>query len=233
MASTHQPLASARQWQPAQVGAGDDLILEILAKHYRAALTEIQQVAGSWRPSGRPWGDPKSRHSPRMTSLDLMRAERAADAASPGLSPWSLVLLVLVAAAIAILLVFSSPSTWFRSTPGPASVAEISSPPPVASVPFDPWALPIVEADAPSSASFAVLGGASLNRVEASLNGPAGAGLADGPLSTQEALIYTIQPGDTLLAIAARFGTTKAALVELNDFADPGVIIAGQDLIVR
>ena len=235
MASTHQPLASARQWQPAQVGAGDDLILEILAKHYRAALTEIQQVAGSWRPSGRPWGDPKSRHSPRMTSLDLIRAERTADAASPGLSPWSLVLLVLIAATIAILLVFSSPSTWFRSTPSPASVAEISSPAPVASVPFDPWALPIVEAGALPSVAFAVLGGApeGLNRVEASLNGLAGAGLADGPLSTQEALIYTIQPGDTVLAIAVRFGTTKAALVELNDLTDPGVIIAGQDLVVR
>ncbi len=170
-----------------------------------------------------------------MTSLDLLRAERTADAASRGLSRWSLVLLALVAATIAILLVFSSPSTWFRSTPSPASVAEISSPPSVASVPFDPWALPIVEADAPSSAAFAVLGGAAegLNRVEASRNGLAGAGLADGPLSTQEALIYTIQPGDTLIAIAVRFSTTKAALVELNDLTDPGVIIAGQDLVVR
>ncbi len=235
MASTHQPLASARQWQPAQVGAGDDLILEILAKHYRAALTEIQQVAGSWRPSGRPWGDPKSRHSPRMTSLDLIRAERAADAASPGLSRWSLVILVLVTATIAVLLVFASPSTWFRSTPSPAPVAGSSADLPTAGVAFDPWDLPIVEADALPSAAFAVLGSApeGLNRVEASLNGLAGAGLAGGPLSTQEALIYTIQRGDTLLAIAVRFGTTKAALVELNDLTDPGLIIAGQDLVVR
>ena len=170
-----------------------------------------------------------------MTILDLIRAERAADAASRGLSRWSLVLLALVAATIAVLLVFASPSTWFRSTPSPASVAEIFSPPSVASVLFDPWALPIVEADAPSSAAFAVLGGApeGLNRVEPSRNGLAGADVADGPLSTQEALIYTIQSGDTLLAIAVRFSTTKAALVDLNDLADASFIIAGQDLVVR
>lgn len=234
MAPTDQPLSSVRQWPAAQVGAGDDLILEILAKHYRAALAEIQQVAGSWRPSGRPWGDPKSRHSPRMTSLDLIRAERAANAASRGLSRWSLVLLALVAATIAILLVFASPSAWFRSAPSPAPVAGIAALLPAASAPVDPWDLFIAEAEAPSG-SFAVLGGApeGLNRVDALRSGLAGAGLAAGPLSTHEPLIYTIQPGDTLFAIAVRFGTTKAALVELNDLTDPGVIIAGQDLVIR
>ena len=235
MASTHQPLSSVQQWPAAQVGAGDDLILEILAKHYRAALAEIQQVAGSWRPSGRPWGDPKSPHSPRMTSLDLIRAERAADAASHGPARWSLVILALVATAVALLLVFGSSPTWFKSTPSPTPVAGSSAGLPAASVPFDPWDLLIVEAQAPSTVATALPGSAreTLNPVGASPTGAADARVAEGSLSTSEPLIYTIQPGDTLLVIAVRFGTTKAALVELNDLTDPSFIIAGQDLTIR
>lgn len=38
---------------------------------------------------------------------------------------------------------------------------------------------------------------------------------------------YVIQPGDTLSAIAARFGTTVAALVAANGIADPDKIIVG------
>ncbi len=42
----------------------------------------------------------------------------------------------------------------------------------------------------------------------------------------------TIQPGDTLGEIAARFGTTVDELVALNHIADPNVIFAGQQLLV-
>jgi peptidoglycan endopeptidase LytE len=43
---------------------------------------------------------------------------------------------------------------------------------------------------------------------------------------------YVVQPGDTLSAIAARFGTTVAALAAANHLADPNRILAGQVLTV-
>ncbi|MCL8207798.1 MAG: LysM peptidoglycan-binding domain-containing protein [Actinomycetia bacterium] len=43
---------------------------------------------------------------------------------------------------------------------------------------------------------------------------------------------YVVQPGDTLSAIAARFGTTVAALAAANHLADPNLILAGQVLTV-
>jgi LysM repeat protein len=43
---------------------------------------------------------------------------------------------------------------------------------------------------------------------------------------------YTVVPGDTLSAIAERFGTTVDALVALNHIADPNLIYPGQVLVV-
>ena len=44
---------------------------------------------------------------------------------------------------------------------------------------------------------------------------------AGGPIE------YEIQPGDTLVAIAARFDTTVMAIVELNGIEDPALIFPG------
>ncbi len=41
---------------------------------------------------------------------------------------------------------------------------------------------------------------------------------------------YTVRPGDTLSAIAARFGTTTSVLVKLNGIADPSLVRVGQVL---
>jgi len=48
-----------------------------------------------------------------------------------------------------------------------------------------------------------------------------------------QTVTYTVQPGDTLLAIAIRFGTTVSALVQLNGLASPDVISVGQVLTIK
>jgi LysM repeat protein len=46
-------------------------------------------------------------------------------------------------------------------------------------------------------------------------------------------LYYTVRPGDTLTKIAARFGTTVWALVQLNHISNPNRIYVGQVLLIR
>ena len=43
---------------------------------------------------------------------------------------------------------------------------------------------------------------------------------------------YTVQPGDTLSGIAAKYGTTYQALADLNGIANPNLIVVGQVLKV-
>ncbi|HFC11833.1 MAG TPA: LysM domain-containing protein, partial [Anaerolineae bacterium] len=43
-------------------------------------------------------------------------------------------------------------------------------------------------------------------------------------------LTYTVQPGDTLSRIAARFGTTSAEIASLNGITNPNYIYVGQVL---
>jgi len=43
---------------------------------------------------------------------------------------------------------------------------------------------------------------------------------------------YEIRPGDTLIDIAARFGTTVEAVAQLNGLEDPNVILYGSTLNV-
>jgi LysM repeat protein len=43
---------------------------------------------------------------------------------------------------------------------------------------------------------------------------------------------YTVQPGDSLSAIAAWYGTTVAVLCDLNGIYDPNFIYVGQVLIL-
>ena len=43
---------------------------------------------------------------------------------------------------------------------------------------------------------------------------------------------YRVKSGDTLSAIAGRFGTTVSAIVSLNDLSDPGALRVGQVLLI-
>ncbi len=43
---------------------------------------------------------------------------------------------------------------------------------------------------------------------------------------------YTVQPGDTLGAIAQRFGVTVEAIVEANGITDPDLIAVDQELVI-
>jgi len=47
-----------------------------------------------------------------------------------------------------------------------------------------------------------------------------------------EVLVYVIKPGETLLEIAVRYGTTVQYLMELNDLKDPDQITVGQELLI-
>ncbi len=58
------------------------------------------------------------------------------------------------------------------------------------------------------------------------------AGSALAQESTQEPPVYVVQPGDTLYAIAERFGSTVESIVAANQLADPSLISVGQRLII-
>lgn len=45
-------------------------------------------------------------------------------------------------------------------------------------------------------------------------------------------VLYTVQRGDTISEIAARFGSTITAIAEVNGLSDPGLIYIGQTLII-
>ncbi len=63
---------------------------------------------------------------------------------------------------------------------------------------------------------------------------PAAATAGSGTTTTtaEGATIYVVQSGDTLAAIARRFGTTSAELAQLNGLTDPNRIVVGQRLTV-
>ena len=52
------------------------------------------------------------------------------------------------------------------------------------------------------------------------------------PTTTPTPIIYTIERGDTLLAVASQYGVTVAALQETNGIVDPRALRIGQQIII-
>ena len=52
------------------------------------------------------------------------------------------------------------------------------------------------------------------------------------PTGSGSAATYTVRAGDTLYSIARRFGTTAETIAEANQLTDPGLIEAGQVLVI-
>jgi len=52
------------------------------------------------------------------------------------------------------------------------------------------------------------------------------------PQSPPEAIIYTVRSGDTLYAIAQRFGTRVDTIVMFNYIGNPDLIYPGQQLVI-
>ncbi|MGE5527568.1 MAG: LysM peptidoglycan-binding domain-containing protein, partial [Patescibacteria group bacterium] len=52
------------------------------------------------------------------------------------------------------------------------------------------------------------------------------------PVSCPGGTVYTIQAGDTLFALAARFGTTVQAILAANPGLDPNRLMIGQQICI-
>ncbi|MCC8023505.1 MAG: LysM peptidoglycan-binding domain-containing protein, partial [Clostridiales bacterium] len=63
-----------------------------------------------------------------------------------------------------------------------------------------------------------------------SSGGSSGSDSGSGSNSGSASTTYTVKSGDTLTAIAARYGTTVSALVSLNNISNPDLIYVGQVL---
>jgi LysM repeat protein len=72
--------------------------------------------------------------------------------------------------------------------------------------------------------------GARYDEVQAKVNQILGGSKPAAPAQPAPTTTYTIRSGDSLSAIAAKFGTTVQNLVNLNGIADPNKIYAGQVL---
>lgn len=56
--------------------------------------------------------------------------------------------------------------------------------------------------------------------------------LAAEPTPEPTPIVYIVQRGDSVSLIAARFGVTPEAIIELNNLSNPNRILPGQQLLI-
>lgn len=113
-----------------------------------------------------------------------------------------------------------------------ASQMPVPSPSTPASGALGASATPSPSATASSSpaASHSTVPSAAVSPSPAAPSPGATAGPTPGPIASSRT--YTVQSGDTLSAIAAKFGTSVQAIATANKIADPRTIHPGQVLVI-
>ncbi len=134
--------------------------------------------------------------------------------------PWGQIGLVTLAVVALVAIVITRSSTDEGVAPGRAgaSPTTLAGTPTTTPTPTRPSAEP------PSSPSPAVTEAPSATPRPTASPSP-----ATTPVGTRS---YTVRRGDTLSAIASRFGTTVRAIQELNGILDPSLIRVGQVLSI-
>ncbi len=134
----------------------------------------------------------------------------------------------LVAVLLAITLLASGAAAWLRwgaARPGPATEPPVA----VATATVAPTRAPAVTTGTADPAGLPTQTAAPTGVIVATATGPTGviAATATAPTATPGITEYTVVDGDTLGAIAARFGLTVEELVALNGLTDPDQIAVG------
>ncbi len=229
MVTTPEPLPRGQSWPAGPVGSLNDLIVEILTRHFRAATIEIRQAIGSVRVPRLRSSGAHPGPSPRMKSLGALRADRVARESTRRVVHRVAFALGAAAAAAVVFAFIVAPSTWFGGRADLSAAVVDTSDVSLGSLPQNPWGPLLVDVAAPTTSAAAPAPGARAPLEILSRLAPV-APPTDAPLTTTAVPIYRIQPGDTLYAIASRFGTTTGTLTVLNSLADPNFIMAGEAL---
>ena len=83
-----------------------------------------------------------------------------------------------------------------------------------------------------STSGWTVRGALSIPGTVPTITGVAGSSVFAFGFGTGRAFTYIVQPGDTLGALALRFGTTVAVLARINKITNPDLIFIAQRLVI-
>ena len=187
---------------------------------YRAARDETIQQPASGAEGGSLW--PAVRSTPLL--LEPTRGLRSPLSGAPTRTGGQALLVALMIVAFVVLVIARSTGPGQSASPGAsmsgAAVASASTTPAPASASPAPTPT-VVTSPSPAPTSTPSPTASALPTVT-----PAATPLPSG---TQR---YTVKANDTLSGIAARFGTTVAALAAANNITDPRLIRVGQVLII-
>jgi LysM repeat protein len=197
---------------PAVLGAEKQRRLCLVAAHSTCSTYEAARAARRIGPERVPTlPRPLARTTPVV--LDHGRLAIAVPALHTDRSPGQAVLIILMALAFAAIVLAklggaTDPASASDASPDPNATALTSARPSVGSTTApttDPGSSVVPSAGSSGSA-------------------------ASGPPSVPATRTYRVKSGDTLIGIAARFGTTPKAISQLNGITDPSSLKIGQTL---